>query len=82
MVILARVYLGDALRGQGRLAEAEPLLLAGYERFKVPRPFTKAWRGTSIGALARLREVQGRTEEARQLWALIGRRPEEGVSKR
>jgi serine/threonine-protein kinase len=75
MVVWARVILGDALRSQGRLAEAEPLLVAGYERFKVPRPFTISWRGNAIAALARLREAQGRTEEARELRAMIGRRP-------
>jgi tetratricopeptide (TPR) repeat protein len=60
--------LGASLLAQGKLAEAEPLLLAGYEGFKrceyqiptnaVPR------LGEAAGRLARLYELSGRVEKA------------------
>jgi serine/threonine-protein kinase len=63
MAVYADIMVGDALRGQKRYAEAEPLLIAGYERFKTPRPMTANWRRLALGALARFHEVQGRPEE-------------------
>jgi serine/threonine-protein kinase len=70
MVALARAHLGDALRGQGRLAEAESLLLAAYARFEPPRPGTRQWRGYTLGALVRLAEARGRPDEAARYRAL------------
>jgi serine/threonine-protein kinase len=64
MVVMARDHLGDALRGQRRFAEAEPLLLAGYERFKVPNSVTKVWLGHVLSALVRLYEAEGKPDEA------------------
>lgn len=43
-IALARIGLGDAIRGQRRYAEAESLLLAAYARFEQPKPMTKGWR--------------------------------------
>ena len=71
MVVMARDHLGDALRGQGRYAEAEPLLLAGYERFKVPNFVTKVWLGHVLTALVRLYEAEGRPEEAAKYRAIF-----------
>ena len=64
MVVMARDHLGDALRGQRRFAEAEPLLLAGYERFKVPNSVTRVWLGHVLSALVRLYEAEGKPDEA------------------
>jgi len=71
MVVFGRLHVGDALRGQGRFAEAEPILLAGWERFREPRPVTRNWRTLALSALARLREAQGRPEEAREFRGMI-----------
>jgi tetratricopeptide (TPR) repeat protein len=77
MVVMARDHLGDALRGQRRFAEAEPLLLAGYERFKVPNSVTKGWLAHVLTALVRLYEAEGRPDEAAKYRAIFeaGRRP-------
>jgi tetratricopeptide (TPR) repeat protein len=71
LVVMARDHLGDALRGQRRFAEAEPLLLAGYERFKVPNSVTKLWLGHALTALARLYDAEGRPDEAAKYRALF-----------
>ena len=75
MVVMARDHLGDALRGQGRFAEAEPLLLAGYERFKVPNSVTRLWRGHVLTALARLYDAEGRRDEAAKYLAIFNAPP-------
>ncbi len=75
MVVMARDHLGDALRGEGRFAEAESLLLAGYERFKVPNSITKRWRGHALIALVRLYDAEGRAEEAAKYRALLAAAP-------
>jgi tetratricopeptide (TPR) repeat protein len=75
MVVMARDHLGDALRGEGRFAEAEPLLLAGYERFKVPNSVTKLWRGHVLTALARLYDAEGRHDEAAEYLAIFNAPP-------
>jgi len=71
MVVMARDHLGDALRGQRRFAEAEPLLLAGYERFKVPNSVTKVWLGHVLTALVRLYEAEGKPDEAAKYQAIF-----------
>ena len=75
MVVMARDHLGDALRGEGRFAEAESLLLAGYERFKVPNSVTKGWRGHALNALIRLYDAEGRPEESAKYRALLNAPP-------
>jgi serine/threonine-protein kinase len=70
MLVMARDHLGDALRGQRRFAEAEPLLLAGYERFKVPNAVTKNWLSHVLLALTRLYEAEGRLDEAAKYRAI------------
>src|SRR5205823_5077700 len=50
MVVMGRDHLAEALRGQGQFAEAESLLLAGYERFKTPNTVTKKWLGHVLNA--------------------------------
>jgi len=71
VVVVAHITLGDALRAGGRYAEAEPLLLAGYERFREPRPVTEHWRRYALAALIRLYEAQGRTAEAEKYRTLV-----------
>ncbi len=59
----ARFYLGVALAGQGRLTEAEPLLLEGYRRATA----SKLWRQSiplAARSLVQLYEAQGRPAEA------------------
>jgi hypothetical protein len=71
MVVLARVSVADALRGLGRFSEAEPLIEAAVDRFRVETPFNAQWRRTTLGAMARLREAQGRINEAQHYRAML-----------
>jgi serine/threonine-protein kinase len=71
MVVMARDHLAEALRGQGHFAEAETLLLAGYERFKTPNSVTKNWLGHALNALVRLYDAEGRPDEAAKYQALF-----------
>jgi hypothetical protein len=71
MVFRARTRLGDALRGEGNYAEAEPLLLASYGRFAIPNSVTRPWRAAALHALVRLYEAQGRTEDAAKYRGLL-----------
>jgi serine/threonine-protein kinase len=75
MVVMARDHLAEALRGQGHFAEAESLLLAGYERFKNPNSVTKAWLGHALSALGRLYDAEGRPDEAAKYRALLVQLP-------
>jgi len=75
MVVMARDHLAEALRGQGHFAEAETLLLAGYERFKTPNSVTKAWLGHALNALVRLYDAEGRPDEAAKYRALLQQPP-------
>jgi hypothetical protein len=63
MVVHAKAHLGDALRGQGRYREAEPLLLAAYKRFETPKPTTASRRRYALGALVRLYEAEARPDQ-------------------
>jgi hypothetical protein len=61
--IAGRVYLGEALRGLGQFAEAEALLLEGYEAGTRSRMMRRT--GTHAArALVRLYEAQGREADA------------------
>jgi serine/threonine-protein kinase len=71
MVAFAQIALGDALRGQGQYAAAESLLLAGYQRFEIPKPITRQWRGYALAALVRLYDAEGRPDEAARYRALL-----------
>ncbi|HJU72907.1 MAG TPA: serine/threonine-protein kinase [Gemmatimonadaceae bacterium] len=71
MVYHARTHLGDALRGQGRLAEAESLLLSSYAKFRQPRPIMRRWRTYALSSLVRLEEAKGRPEAAAKYRALL-----------
>jgi len=70
MVVLAGVYIAEALRAQGRYAEAEPLMLAAYRRFEKPTRMTANWRRFTLGALVRLYEARGDQGEAAKYRAL------------
>jgi tetratricopeptide (TPR) repeat protein len=72
MGVHAQVYVADALRGKGRFAEAEPILLAAEARFRTGKSeIVKGyWRGTA-GALARLYDAEGQPEKAAHYRALI-----------
>jgi tetratricopeptide (TPR) repeat protein len=76
MVVMARDHLAEALRGQGHFAEAESLLLAGYERFKTPNSVTKNWLGHALRALVRLYDAEGRPDEAAKYQALLANPPQ------
>jgi tetratricopeptide (TPR) repeat protein len=71
LVYHARAHLGDALRGQGKLAEAEPLLLAAYAKFESPKPIARQWHRYAVAALVRLYEAKGRPDEAAKYRALL-----------
>ncbi|MFN2604406.1 MAG: tetratricopeptide repeat protein, partial [Gemmatimonadaceae bacterium] len=70
MVYLARISIGDALTGEHRFDEAEPLLLASYSRFQHPNPITKAWRADALSALVRLYNAEGKRNLAMKYSAL------------
>jgi tetratricopeptide (TPR) repeat protein len=59
----AKLYLGEALRGQGRLAEAEPLLLDGY-RAMMASASSRRDRPFATASIVRLYEAKGRLDEA------------------
>ncbi len=65
-----RLYLGDALRGQGRLEEAEPLLVEGYRVVTTSAPSTRD-RGFARASLVRLYEAKGRPDDAAKYRALV-----------
>jgi serine/threonine protein kinase len=64
-----RSMLGEALLGQQKYAEAEPLLLAGYRGMKereatIPQPVRKDRLAEALERLVRLYEATGREDEA------------------
>jgi serine/threonine-protein kinase len=68
--IAGRVYLGEALRGLGQFAEAEALLLEGYEAGTRSRMMRRT--GTHAArALVRLYEAQGREAEAAKFRSIV-----------
>jgi serine/threonine-protein kinase len=75
MVHMARTFLGDALRGERRYAEAEPLLLAAYARFEHPNMVTMRWRHDALVALVRLYEAEGRPAEAAKYREILSAPP-------
>jgi hypothetical protein len=64
------IALGDALRGTGRYAEAEALLLASFAAFESGQGFAKRPRESALTALVRLYDAQGRGAEAAKYAAL------------
>jgi serine/threonine-protein kinase len=71
-----RVYLGEALRGSGHFAEAEALLLEGYESGAQSR--SKTMRRDAMYAarsLVRLYEADGRTADAARFQAVVAAAP-------
>ena len=75
LVIRTEITLADALRGQGKYAEAEPMLLNAYHTFEAGTGFGRSGREYSLASLIRLYEAQGKTAEAEKFRAL--RRPME-----
>ena len=61
LVNRARFLLGDALRGQGRFAQAEPLLLASYSALSGGSALglSRAWSRNALQALVRLYDAEG-----------------------
>ena len=68
MTFNARSLLGEALLGQKRYAEAEPLLLSGYDGMKQREgqlpPAGKASLAESLQRLVQLNEAQGKPDKA------------------
>jgi hypothetical protein len=64
------VGLGDALRGTGRYAQAESLLLSAYTAFESGRGFSERPREWALIAIVRLYVAQGRGDEAAKYAAL------------
>ena len=64
MIDVSNITLANALRGQGRFAEAEVLLLATFKRFDPPKPITRNWHNAAAAGLVKLYEAQQRPEEA------------------
>src|SRR5262249_46953872 len=71
-----RSLLGGALLGQGRYADAEPLILSGYEGMKrgegaIP-PAARKWLADAGRRVVELYERWGRTAEAAAWRAKLG----------
>jgi hypothetical protein len=64
MVLRARVPVADALRGKGRFAEAEPILLEAQARFQNSKGLLGAYWRSTAAALARLYDSEGKPDEA------------------
>jgi tetratricopeptide (TPR) repeat protein len=64
------ITLAEALRGMGRYAEAESLLLPAFKAFESGRGFSQRPREHAIDALVRLYQAQGRTADAAKYAAL------------
>jgi hypothetical protein len=63
--------LGDALLGQGKHADAEPILVAGYEGMKarerqIPRLLARHHVAEALGRVVSLYESWGKPEQASQ----------------
>ena len=71
MTYVARTFLGEALRGEHRFAEAEGLLLASYARFEHPNMVTARWRRDALNGLVRLYDAEGKPDEAAKYRALL-----------
>jgi eukaryotic-like serine/threonine-protein kinase len=72
----ATSQLGGALLGQRRYAEAEPLILAGYEGLKareakIPVP-NKARRPEAVERVLKLYEAWGQTDKAAEWRKRLG----------
>lgn len=62
--------LGEALAGQGRYAEAEPLLVEGYEKMAPPKSAVSRKR-EALERVIKLYETWGKPEEAARYRALL-----------
>src|SRR5262249_19573404 len=59
LCVHAQVFVADALRGQGKFSEAEPVLLAAEARFRNTKGLlSNYWRST-VMALSRLYDGEG-----------------------
>ena len=67
----AQVLVADALRGQGRYAEAEPMLLAAERRFRNSKGLVNHYWHTSVMALSRLYDAKGQHEKAKRYRAML-----------
>jgi serine/threonine-protein kinase len=67
----ARVFVADAMRGQGKFSEAEPILLAANERFKNSTGLGKTYWRSTIAALSRLYDAEGKPDSAAKYRALL-----------
>jgi hypothetical protein len=72
----AMSQLGGALLGQGKYAEAEPLVVPGYEGMKAREAKIPAWSKTNLAQAAervvRLYEAWGNPEKATEWKARLG----------
>jgi hypothetical protein len=74
--------MGMLLKRQGKLTDAEPLLVEALEHRRKTLPTGHAYIATSLEQLALLRQEQGRLDEAEQLFReeLQIRRTRDGAS--
>jgi hypothetical protein len=70
LVHLSDLALGDALRGAGRYAQAESLLLSAFAAFESGRGFSRRPRESALSALVRLYDAEGRGDEAAKYAAM------------
>ena len=71
MAALATVRLGDALRAEGRLGEAKPLLDSAYARLKDARGPAREWTYSAAAALARYYDTVRQPDSAARYRALL-----------
>jgi hypothetical protein len=69
-VLRTDIALADALRGTGKFAQAESLLLPAFAAFENGRGFAQRAREYAIASLVRLYDAQGRHAEAAKYEAL------------
>jgi len=69
--MVARAIDRDAMRGQGKFSEAEPILLAANERFKNSTGLTKNYWRSTVAALSRLYDAEGKPDSAAKCRALF-----------
>ena len=65
------MVVADALRGKGRYAEAEPMLLAAERRFRNSKGLLNHYWHTSVMALSRLYDAKGQHEKAKRYRSML-----------